>query len=409
MLQMKSHRSRSSGLRFTGLVAAMNRVREQWQHGIPAGEQPAFRQRINATIEQVERICRDCHRTPRQLPPQSYRAYRYLKSLDLNAIPVRAADTPAPSGPLRVRNLVAFAERANADLLALARSADPLHPAVPAIAALRTCIAAQAAEIAAIAHARHTTPAALPTPSRRIYQWLTYLAHEANLLRVLGTLREAAHIIETLSWLREVNVDPARLSFALQASNYIYRTRSTGGELHILAAPGFAGAPRDVLEAVIRAALSRRQRKARLLVKAYASDEAFAEESLRVELAAGLPQAIVRGRTYDLSAVFAQVNAEYFGGRLSPPRLTWSKTVTWHTLGHYHAESDTVMISIALDSPSVPAYAIAFVMYHELLHRELGVPLVNGRRQIHNRAFREAERRFKDYAAAEAALKQHAR
>jgi hypothetical protein len=44
-------------------------------------------------------------------------------------------------------------------------------------------------------------------------------------------------------------------------------------------------------------------------------------------------------------------------------------------------------------------------MYHELLHRDLGVPLVNGRRQIHNRAFREAERRFRQYELAESALK----
>jgi hypothetical protein len=396
-------------LRIAGLVAAMNRVREQWQHGVTAAGAPAFRRTVSDTIAQVEQLCRERGKSPRHMPPQSYRAYQYLKSLDLNAVPIRAADAPVPSGPLRIRNLVTWGEHLHAELLRLAQSGEPLDLATPAVATLLTKVRSESEQIEAIGRARHTSPAALPTPSRRIYQWLKYLSLEANLLRLLITLREAANIIASLNWLREVDIDPACVSFELQPSNYIYRTRASGRDLHIVATPGFSGAPRDVIESVIRAALSRRQRKARALVKAYTSDEAFAEESLRCELAAGLPQALLLGRAYDLSEVFARVNAEYFAGRLSMPRLTWSRTVTWHTLGHYHAESDTVMLSIALDNPSVPAYAIAFVMYHELLHRELGVPLVNGRRQIHNAAFRAAERRFKQYEQAESALKRLAK
>ncbi len=46
---------------------------------------------------------------------------------------------------------------------------------------------------------------------------------------------------------------------------------------------------------------------------------------------------------------------------------------------------------------SVPAYAVDFVMYHELLHKQLGVKVVNGRRYAHTPAFREAELAFKRY------------
>ena len=72
--------------------------------------------------------------------------------------------------------------------------------------------------------------------------------------------------------------------------------------------------------------------------------------------------------------------------------------------------------NIALTDSNALYGAVEFVsrcqdagMYHELLHRELGVPLVNGRRQIHNAAFRAAERRFKQYEQAELALKLLAR
>jgi hypothetical protein len=394
-----------SKLRISGLVAAMNRVREQWQHGLTAAEAPAFHRMILEMIARVERLCREHGHTARQLPAPSYRAYLYLKSLDLDAMPVRADGSPVPAGPPRVRNLVAFCARIQSDLLRLAQAGDGPDDSHPVVIDLLARIQSQAAAVAAICLSGRTTPAALPTPSRRAYQWLAYLGVSSNLLRLLATLREAAHVIAGLDWLCDSGIVPERLRFELLPGEHLYRTRAEGRDVRIIAAPGFVGAPRDVLEALVRAALSRRQRKARALIKAYASGEAFAAESLTYELAAGLLQAAVRGRCYDLVQVFAQVNAEYFDGRLTSPRLAWSKTMTWQTLGHYRAESDTVMISLTLDNPAVPPNAIAFVMYHELLHRELGVPLVNGRRQVHSRTFHNAERRFKQCAEAEEALK----
>ncbi len=48
---------------------------------------------------------------------------------------------------------------------------------------------------------------------------------------------------------------------------------------------------------------------------------------------------------------------------------------------------------------------VEYVLYHELLHKALGVRAQSGRRQVHNRAFRDAEGRFVQRAEAEAALK----
>ena len=66
-------------------------------------------------------------------------------------------------------------------------------------------------------------------------------------------------------------------------------------------------------------------------------------------------------------------------GRLARPRLAWSATVARRLLGFYQPSADRLVISRALDAPGVPACAIELVMYHELLHKHLGVQLVNGR------------------------------
>jgi hypothetical protein len=64
------------------------------------------------------------------------------------------------------------------------------------------------------------------------------------------------------------------------------------------------------------------------------------------------------------------------------------------------------MISITLDGPQIPAYLLDFVMYHELLHKDLGFRESNGRRYAHTRNFREKERRFRFYSEAQDFLRQ---
>ena len=73
-------------------------------------------------------------------------------------------------------------------------------------------------------------------------------------------------------------------------------------------------------------------------------------------------------------------------------------------MGHYQPAADTVMISITLDDPGVPDYAIDLVMYHELLHKKMGAQQINGRRYAHTETFREEERKFRYYAEARAFL-----
>jgi hypothetical protein len=107
-----------------------------------------------------------------------------------------------------------------------------------------------------------------------------------------------------------------------------------------------------------------------------------------------------------LAASFGRVNQEYFGGGLSRPRLTWSRAFGGRKFGHYDPIHDTVMISGILDRATAPDYVIDFVVYHELLHKKLGIDWSNGWAATHTAEFRERERQFARYADADALLKQ---
>jgi hypothetical protein len=334
------------------------------------------------------------------------------------------------SRPLRVQNLVSACAHVQAALHQIVgdNNAAGLRADHPQIVQLLERIRAHAAQVESICTRSHSSPGVLPTPSRRAYQWLKYLSVPENLLAQLATLAEAHRIIAQMKWLRAGEFAQHAVEFELSHGNYLFSMRPAGSTtsaqyaeqaaknagrveraghtLRISAAQGFSSAPPVVLEALIKAALSRRQRKARAVVKAYASGEDYVEAALAFELAAALPQPDVRGRHHDLAQSFARVNAANFSGRLTPPRLTWSRTITRRIMGYYQAERDTVMLSLTLDRGDVPAHVVDYVMYHELLHRELGVPLVNGRRRPHGRVFRAAERKFGRYAEAEAFLKQ---
>ena len=110
------------------------------------------------------------------------------------------------------------------------------------------------------------------------------------------------------------------------------------------------------------------------------------------------------GIHHDLGASYDRVVGKYFGETMVRPRLVWSKVFSSRKFGHYDAVGDTVMISCTLDRADIPDFVIDFIMYHELLHKKLGAVWRNGRKAVHTPEFRREEKRFKEYAAAEAAL-----
>jgi len=240
----------------------------------------------------------------------------------------------------------------------------------------------------------------LADPSRRALAWLTWLAEPAQRAEHVATL---ARLAERAEALRGDVRRPARTrDWAVRVDLYhqaaIVRGKGKDGMLHVTAAQAFVSAPVDVLDALLLAGAGTRDRTYVDIAREHALTEEALELNMALELAVAPPPPRMRGRHHDLEASFRRVNAALFGGRLQPPRITWSRSKNASSLGYYHPQRDLVVINLAMDDRRYRSQDVDFVVYHELLHRELDAEFAGSRRLHHGPAFRAAERRFPGYA-----------
>lgn len=106
------------------------------------------------------------------------------------------------------------------------------------------------------------------------------------------------------------------------------------------------------------------------------------------------------GRHHDLREIYDALNREYFGGRVRAA-ITWGagrerRAVRHRTLGSYSPSTDTIRVNRVLDRRRVPGHYLAFIVYHEMLHADLGVQ----KGKVHTREFRRRERLYRQYERA---------
>jgi hypothetical protein len=108
-----------------------------------------------------------------------------------------------------------------------------------------------------------------------------------------------------------------------------------------------------------------------------------------------------RGKHRDLDDRFERLNRDYFQGKLRRPRLTWSVGKSRRHLGQYDETFDCIAMNRKLDSKWVPLYVLDYVLFHEMLHMVHPARVgKNGRRMVHTKEFKKAEKQFKDYDRA---------
>jgi hypothetical protein len=318
----------------------------------------------------------------------------FLRDLDLDNLPTRGAGEPAAArAGFRVRNVVKtgehFADR-------LWHQLDSLLTEPPSRARLISEIAGQAESIEQICARHGETPAAMETPSRRVYCWLKFLTGEDQMAAHLEALERAREIASRHPLHPEM---PLRLH--LISLNHLWRRHDYQDYMLLKAHIGFQNADRQVWQSLLQCSLGQPDPSVEQPYREFAASEDFNESLFELESFAAPPPPPSRGRAHDLNEIFVRVNKAYFGGLMPKPILTWNRTLTARKFGHYQPSRDTVMISVTLDDPEVPAFVIDFVMYHELLHKKHGSMIVNGRRLSHSQAFRAEERRFAHYNEAE--------
>lgn len=394
-------------LRLKGLVGAMNRVREQLAAGIPTEQADAFRENVRRTVADVEKICAANDITPAQLSAPSRSAYLFLKNLDLDHLPILQLGGQERATTFRVKNLVRIESGAQRELERLADTTSfvGLGQAqnVQTRAALRARIQSSVVSVEKIARAESGSPARLPTQSRQVYEWLTFLSAPENLDAHIETLRIVLEESKQFALTQRIPNSP-RVRFEFAQRNGLFRIKRTPQEIQVTASEGFISAPREVLQALVQLAHRGEDAASIARLREYARGDEFGEILLTLSLPTMELETNTRGRHFDLRDIFGRVNDKYFAGRINAPRLVWNRTITFRKMGHYVANTDTIMLSITLDDARVPRAVIDLVMYHELLHKVMGIQTINGRRYAHTPAFRQAERRFNGYAETEAWL-----
>src|SRR5262245_41751999 len=183
------------------------------------------------------------------------------------------------------------------------------------------------------------------------------------------------------------------------------------GCLHIRISDLLAGAPAPVMEALAFILLGKLYRKP--APRAYAHRYRLYLNRRDVRRQAQLVRQI-RGRKFisgpqgahhNLEEIFERLNRQFFDGLMGRPQLGWSRQPSRSMLGHFDPAHNAIVISRIFDQPRVPALALEYVMFHEMLHLRYPVEHKGVRRRVHTREFREAEKKFPELKKAKELLK----
>jgi hypothetical protein len=378
-------------LRLRGVTKLADAVRRELAQPISAARKDALRSRVVESIGQIDRILAEHGTRIEAMPAPTRMAYAFLKRVDFDSV-VTSADAGNTPAPQRVafKGLNAYLDRV---LHGLAH-----EPTREKADSLYASIRSTSRKIEADIEANGLEPR-LTAGTRRIRAWLAFFTQRENFDAYGAAVARAKRIFEASFGRDGRYVPPARVHFRPMAG--LYRLRGNRQGTHVaLPTPMIAFSD----EALAMVAAMRFERGAkRSVLEATLGDE---YQAIAAELGAlGGVEEAAGGVHHPLAASFDRVNAAYFGGTMPRPRLIWSKVFTGRLFGHYDRLRDTVMISCTLDRADVPESVVDFVMYHELLHKKLGLDWRGERMAMHTGTFRDEERRFAAYAEADSFLK----
>lgn len=376
-----------------GLVRAADAVRCDLSQPLFAERKDQVRRTAEQFVRQVDAILARNAATLADLPAPSRRAYEFLNSVDVDATspsPAAASDSHRP----RSVSLVGLKSTWDAILHRLAQPA----PADEADLLLSS-IATSNAHVEQQLRDNGVNPRDLTPHSHAARGWLAFFADRDNFQAYVAAVTRAKSAVQfelertrrfhPPAWLEfraipglfKVRGDPNGTRIALPTPMICF----SEGQFRALANAMFGGGSKEPI------------------VEATLSDE-YQSISAELDALSGVEEHPA-GVHHDLRASFERVNDQYFCGDLACPHLTWSRTFTGRKFGHYDPIRDTVMLSSTLDQANVPPFVVDFVMYHELLHKKLGVSWQNGRRAIHTPEFKAEEARFAEHADAEVTLR----
>jgi len=178
------------------------------------------------------------------------------------------------------------------------------------------------------------------------------------------------------------------------------------GKLLVRVSDLLEGAPETVLKAIAHILVAKMYRKPldrahmaryrRYVTAQHISQKADLVRQIRGRKRLASPQ----GLTYDLEAIFEELNTKFFHGLLARPQMSWSSERARNRLGHYDPAHNTIVVSRVFDHPRVPRFVVEYIVYHEMLHLKHPVKVRGSRRCVHPAEFYNEERLFPDHEKA---------
>jgi len=374
-------------------VSLANLVRRELAGAVSPGALDRLRQEVTDGLEQLELILADHGMGPEAMSPAARKAYEFLRSVDFDA--VATSDSPDDEryyrGSVRLPGIRRFL-RGLLDRLAR-------QPAPAELNELHAEIRRKTQAIDELLDAESVRPEHLKEESRAIRGWLAYFADRGHFDAYVAAVGRAAPAFEAEAAASRRHAPPVMVH--LSPMKGLYRIRAAEGGTRVHLPTPMISFSRAAFEAL--AALAFRKAPKGQFVQEQMLAPAYQDILAEMELLAGGGRCAA-GVFHDLHASFDRVNAACFDSAMPRPGLQWSRRLSMRKFGHYDAVHDTITISAALDAEDVPAFVVDFLVYHELLHKKLGVAWRGGRRRAHTPRFRRAERRFPRSAEAQAVL-----
>jgi hypothetical protein len=176
--------------------------------------------------------------------------------------------------------------------------------------------------------------------------------------------------------------------------------RMREGKLLVRLSDLLEGAPAPVLRAIAHILLAKMYRRAidreaAARYRKYVSSHHVSRKAHLVRQMRGRKRLdSAQGRTYDLEALFEDLNQRFFHGLMARPQMTWSRDHSRNSLGHYDPAHNAIVVSRIFDHPRVPRFAVEYIVYHEMLHLKHPVRLRGSRRCVHSADFQAEEKLF---------------
>ncbi len=312
-----------------------------------------------------------------------------------------------PRTVVRISNLIPFCHEIQLSMHTIIEQAEitnngfSSHSAQSAINELLLRLNKKLKRINSSQKKKGSSPTHLPLPSYRATIWISFLADKDNLIEHLQAMAEFFRLVHEMPMMnsRMSRYHGKHLNLNIFYIPYIYKTQIKGNQINLTIHEPMIRAPIEIKRDLLLAALDGNKTSLKK-VKKYCASVSYNRMENLIRGSTNTASTSPSGKNVDLDIVFERVNREYFHGSLEKPQLTWSQKRSYRRLGTYAAQTDTVTISRTFDNGNCPDYAVDFIMYHELLHKKMGVKRANSGKHNHTKKFKEIEKQFKFYAQA---------